>query len=159
METRFKQTLLKKELIKQGQELEQENLVLQEKNKALTARNKGLYEDLELEKGRTTALRDKNDSQGKEISNLNIKIKTLEGKIYDMTNDWASDSLAAEKQIDILKAELKSANSVADNRTVIIEALKAENAKLEKANNRNNYINLFLGGLAFMFFVYICWTM
>lgn len=159
METKFVEKMLKKDLVALGQNLEKELLDLQEKNEALVSSYKVLHEELKVEKGRTTALRDKNDSQQKEISDLNIKIRSLEDKSINLTNDWASDSLAAEKRLDILTAELKAANGVADNRAISINALKAENTNLEKANKRNKYINLFLGGIAFLFFVYICWRM
>lgn len=163
METKFVEKMLKRELIEQGQTLEKEMLVLQEKNKALIARNKGLYEDLEQERQAAAKLLDKHNKECKnklqEITNLNTKIRGLEGKIVDLTQDYANDNESATKQIQILTNELKSANIAKSNRTAIIETLKAENAKLKKANNRGNYINLFLGGLAFCFFVYICWTM
>lgn len=187
METKFTEKMLKKDLVALGQYLEKEMLslqeknkmlaannkkfseeletgkqsllVLEEKNKALVARNKGLATDLEIERGRTAGLRTKTANQEKDIYDLNVKLKGLEGKITDMGQDWLNDTESATKQIQVLTAELKAANNLCDSRATSINALKAENANLTKANNRGNYINLFLGGVVLFLFMYICWRM
>lgn len=158
METKFVEKMLKKELIKQGQELEKEMLVRQERIKALEARNKSLYDDFVLERDTSVALIEKTEAQAKEITDLNIKVKTLEGKVVDMTNDWATDNQSAEKQIEILKAELTSANKICGNKANLIETLKEENSVLNKGIVKRNIINFILGVCVIVLFGYICIT-
>ncbi|MCQ2971740.1 MAG: hypothetical protein MJ209_00345 [archaeon] len=147
-------------------------LVLQEKNRALEANNRHLCEDVEKANQAVIDLTNerknlesvinesnkKNIDQAKELTNLNIKVKTLEGKITDLTNDWASDCQAGEKQINILKAELTSANKICGAKANLIETLKEENSVLSKGIVKRNIVNFILCVCTIVLFAYICTT-